>query len=87
MAPFREYRGRVVDGELDELIPGLPAIAIEGAKGVGKTRTASLSSRHSAFPRQHRRSGRAHAFYVHQVPEFEPLPPTRLSFDNGYYQC
>lgn len=34
------YQRRVVDDELDELIDELPAIAIEGAKGVGKTRTA-----------------------------------------------
>ncbi|MFI4984465.1 MAG: ATP-binding protein [Solirubrobacterales bacterium] len=35
------YRPRVVDGELDELIASLPALALEGAKGVGKTATAS----------------------------------------------
>jgi len=35
------YRRRVVDGELDELIVGLPALVLEGAKGVGKTATAS----------------------------------------------
>lgn len=34
------YRRRVVDTELDELLPGLAAIAVEGAKGVGKTATA-----------------------------------------------
>lgn len=34
------YRRRVVDGELDELLAGLPAIAIEGPKAVGKTVTA-----------------------------------------------
>lgn len=34
------YRRRIVDDELDELIGGLAAIAIEGPKGVGKTRTA-----------------------------------------------
>jgi uncharacterized protein len=31
---------RVVDGELDELVPGLAAISVEGPKGVGKTATA-----------------------------------------------
>jgi len=36
-----EYRRRVVDDELDELMPALPAIVLEGAKGVGKTATAS----------------------------------------------
>lgn len=35
------YRPRIIDAELDALLRGLPAIAIEGAKGVGKTRTAS----------------------------------------------
>jgi uncharacterized protein len=35
------YRTRVVEQELDELLASLPAIAIEGAKGVGKTETAS----------------------------------------------
>lgn len=34
------YIGRVVDAELDELLAGLPAIALEGPKGVGKTATA-----------------------------------------------
>ncbi len=35
-----EYLRRVVDSELDELLPQLPAIALEGARGVGKTATA-----------------------------------------------
>ena len=35
-----EYTRRVVDAELDELLPALPAVVLEGAKGVGKTRTA-----------------------------------------------
>lgn len=34
------YRPRVLDAELDHLLPSLAAIAIEGAKGVGKTATA-----------------------------------------------
>lgn len=33
------YRRRVIDDELDELIAALPAIAVEGAKAVGKTAT------------------------------------------------
>ncbi len=41
----RAYEYRILDGELDELIPSLPAIAIEGAKGVGKTRTARERAR------------------------------------------
>jgi predicted AAA+ superfamily ATPase len=36
-----EYQPRIVDSELDELAAQLPAIAVEGAKGVGKTVTAS----------------------------------------------
>jgi predicted AAA+ superfamily ATPase len=35
------YRCRILENELDELSEGLAAIAIEGAKGVGKTATAS----------------------------------------------
>lgn len=35
-----EYIPRVVDRELDELLPQLPAIALEGPKAVGKTETA-----------------------------------------------
>ena len=34
------YQPRVVDQELDELLGGLPAISLEGPKGVGKTATA-----------------------------------------------
>lgn len=34
------YRRRIVDDEIDELFGDLAAIAIEGPKGVGKTRTA-----------------------------------------------
>jgi len=35
------YRARTVDAEIDELIRGVAAIALEGTKGVGKTATAS----------------------------------------------
>ena len=35
------YQRRIVDGVLDELFPHLAAVALEGAKGVGKTATAS----------------------------------------------
>lgn len=34
------YQRRVVDGELDRLLAGLPAVALQGARGVGKTETA-----------------------------------------------
>ena len=35
------YTTRVLDHELDEFLEALPALAIEGPKGVGKTETAS----------------------------------------------
>lgn len=35
------YRRRILDAELDELLGSLPALAMEGPKGVGKTETAS----------------------------------------------
>jgi uncharacterized protein len=38
--PSVRYRRRIVDDELDELLSGLPAIALEGPKAVGKTATA-----------------------------------------------
>ena len=34
------YQRRVVDDELDELLSGLPAVSLDGARGVGKTTTA-----------------------------------------------
>lgn len=40
MPPARAYRSRVVDAELDALCADVAAIALEGAKGVGKTATA-----------------------------------------------
>lgn len=40
MRALAPYQRRIVDDELDELLGGLAAIAIEGPKGVGKTRTA-----------------------------------------------
>lgn len=39
------YAHRILDDELDELIGALPAIALEGAKGVGKTATALQRAR------------------------------------------
>lgn len=35
------YRRRVLDNELDELMKGVPAIAVEGPRAVGKTRTGA----------------------------------------------
>ena len=39
------YLHRIVDDELDELLPALPALSLEGAKGVGKTETALQRAR------------------------------------------
>lgn len=36
----RAYRRRIIDDELDVLFAGLPAVAIDGAKAVGKTASA-----------------------------------------------
>jgi len=41
MAVHSGYRRRILDEELDVLMRDLPAIAMEGPKGVGKTATAS----------------------------------------------
>ncbi len=43
------YLRRTVDDELDELLPLAPAIALDGAKGVGKTLTASRRAATSWF--------------------------------------
>src|SRR5450432_291723 len=40
MSASATYQRRVIDDEIDQLIDDLAAIAIEGPKGVGKTRTA-----------------------------------------------
>lgn len=39
------YRRRIIDDELDELFSGLPAVAIEGPRAVGKTATAMQRAR------------------------------------------
>ncbi|MGV9797592.1 ATP-binding protein [Mycobacterium sp. NPDC003449] len=39
------YRRRILDELLDDVFPHLPAIALEGAKAVGKTATASLRAK------------------------------------------
>lgn len=41
------YRYRLVDQELDELLAGVSAVALEGPKGVGKTATAERRARSS----------------------------------------
>jgi hypothetical protein len=39
------YRHRVLDDELDMLLDALPAVAIDGAKAVGKTSTSQARAR------------------------------------------
>ena len=45
MSSLPPYQRRVIDDELDELLGQLPAVALEGPKGVGKTRTALQRAR------------------------------------------
>ena len=40
-----EYRRRIVDDELDDLLTVLPAMALQGPRGVGKTATAERRAR------------------------------------------
>ncbi len=42
---MEDYLGRVLDNELDALLPDISAIALEGPKGVGKTATALRRAR------------------------------------------
>ncbi|KAB1631037.1 hypothetical protein F8O02_08885 [Pseudoclavibacter caeni] len=39
------YQRRIIDDELDELSLALPAISLDGIKGVGKTTTARARAR------------------------------------------
>ncbi len=43
--PPDPYIRRILDAELDELLPALTALAVEGPKGVGKTQTALRRAR------------------------------------------
>jgi hypothetical protein len=45
VASASEYIPRVVDGELEHALRGQTAVLIEGAKGVGKTMTASYRAK------------------------------------------
>jgi len=42
---MQPYTRRLVDDELDDLFSGLAAISLDGAKGVGKTATASMRAK------------------------------------------
>lgn len=61
-----DYLMRVVDAELNELLPALPALALDGAKGVGKTVTAR------------RRAGTVHALDAPGAFELFEADPRRL---------
>lgn len=64
--PAQPYVRRVVDAELDDLLPVLPALSLEGAKGVGKTATALC------------RAGTVHALDRPGVLELVTADPYRL---------
>jgi hypothetical protein len=61
-----DYLPRVLEAELDELLVALPALAIEGPKGVGKTATAS------------RRAATIHALDDPEQLELARADPKRL---------
>src|SRR6476659_10809905 len=65
------YWPRIVDAELDDLMTHLPAIALEGPKGVGKTATAS------------RRADRVVALDLPPVREVIVADPARLDEAGG----
>ena len=64
-----DYTQRIVDSELDELLPQLAAIAIEGPKAVGKTATAE------------RRARTVHRLDVPEVRSIAAADPTVLLKD------
>ena len=64
-----DYTQRIVDSELDELLPQLAAIAIEGPKAVGKTATAE------------RRARTVHRLDVSEVRSIAAADPTVLLKD------
>jgi predicted AAA+ superfamily ATPase len=64
------YRRRIVDNLLDDLFPHLAAIALEGARGVGKTATASQRAK-TILPLdrpEQRETLAANLDYLTQVP-------------------
>lgn len=64
-----DYTWRIVDNELDELVPQLAAIAIEGPKAVGKTATAE------------RRASTVHRLDVPEIRSIASADPTVLLRD------
>ena len=81
-ASFRQtgYVRRIVDDELDSLFPHLPAILIDGPKGVGKTSTAL--QRANTVHRLHRPQERAIA---EADPELVLIGPTPTLIDEWQY--
>ncbi|MCB0963696.1 MAG: ATP-binding protein, partial [Acidimicrobiales bacterium] len=65
-----DYAPRIVDSELDELLAGLPAIALEGPKAVGKTETAR------------RRAATVHALDDPAALEIVQADPSRIADGN-----
>ncbi len=65
-----DYRRRIIDEVLDDVFPQLPAIALEGAKGVGKTATASRRATTAVLltDPQQREALASHLDLVTQVP-------------------
>jgi len=90
-----DYQRRILDRRLDELLPDLAAIAIVGAKGVGKTATASRRARTvlTLTDPEVRLSAEANHDLVMQVTppvlidEWQLVPPTwdrvRRAVDDG----
>ena len=64
-----DYTQRILDDELDELLPELAAIAIEGPKAVGKTATAE------------RRAATVHRLDVPEIRSIAAADPTVLLTD------
>ncbi len=70
------YSRRSLDDELDELLPLASAIALEGPKGVGKTRTALRRSDAAWFL-----DDESHRALVSADPTFAAAPPGTLLID------
>ncbi|MCU0648302.1 MAG: DUF4143 domain-containing protein [Gemmatimonadaceae bacterium] len=70
------YSRRIIDAELDELLPALPAIALEGPKGVGKTATALRRAR-----TVYRLDVRAQQLAVEAATEVALRAPAPVLFD------
>ena len=66
--PDVDYRRRIVEDVLDELFPHLAAIALEGAKGVGKTATQRASTVLSLNNPSERTAVAGHMDLVAEVP-------------------